>query len=149
MPNWVLNKLFVNGPVGDVAAFKEQARYGPLPKRGKPPKRRKAKTSGVNPDGILSLENFVPIPVGRRKWDVHKHGMSWETKIWGTKWEAQYPSIVRESKGRIFYAFYTAWNPPVVWLEKVSKLYPRLNFSLHFWGEYPRQIVRCKDGVLE
>jgi hypothetical protein len=149
MPNWVLNKLFIHGPVADVAAFKEQARYGPLPKRGKPPRRRKAKTSEVNPKGILSFRNFVPIPPGKRDWDPYKHGMSWETRFWGTKWEAQGPHIVRESKGRVFYQFGTAWNPPVRWLEQVSEMYPRLNFSLHFWCDDSREIVRAKSGRIE
>ena len=59
-------------------------------------------------------------------------GYQWQTDHWGTKWDVSDVYIDRDE--RWWRAdFDTAWSPPVYFLEKVSKDFPNLVFSMTYY----------------
>ena len=164
MPNWIGNKLYIVGPAQDIAAFKTKNRdaYVPVQAKGARLKTTKAalsldshseypKKKRVDGHSLhnkhqnlvvvdLSFNKMVPVPLVVND--------SWHTKHWGCMWDAYYPELVRESKRRLFYRFSTPWNPPFAWLIRVSKRFPSLRFSLHYWNDiYDRwDLVRIVKG---
>lgn len=55
----------------------------------------------------------------------------WNCSNWGTKWDVDI-EINEENDCAICLAFDSAWSPPVEWLNKVSKDYPKLKFILEY-----------------
>jgi hypothetical protein len=92
-------------------------------------KRRIEEKKGKKPLGGL------PMTKKRHKELINKYGFDnwydWSLANWGTKWDA-YETYCEKSIKELFYTFDTAWSPPVNWLEKVSKKYPKLRFTLEY-----------------
>jgi hypothetical protein len=136
VPNWIYNKLYVNGPIPEVRDFAYQARYGV--RRSAPDDvRRKARALADSPADSLSFSHFVSLTARQ---PGEKRGRSSASRartmqLWGTKWDAYGPRYHRTSRNRIWYGFLTAWDPPFEWLRRTSAQYPRLRFSLHVHGE--------------
>ena len=85
----------------------------------------------------LSLNALYPMPaelVGTDGLDERPNWRSWRYENWGTKWDAA-GKLVAEFEDSLEYSFRTAWNPPIEWLEKVSKDYPELQFTLRYVEE--------------
>ena len=152
MPNWIYNKLYVNGPIPEVRDFAYQARYGV--RRSAPDDvRRKARALADSPADSLSFSHFVSLTARQ---PGEKRGRSSASRartmqLWGTKWDAEGPRFHRTSRNRIWYEFLTAWDPPFEWLRSTSAQYLRLNFSLHVQGEiwnWPR-FVRASAGTFD
>lgn len=108
MPNWCYNRLTIEGEQKELEKFKKKAR---------------AK------DTDLSLNKFVPIPK-----DKENDWYDWHINNWGTKWDVD-AELVDEWEECLCYEFSSAWSPPVVWLETVSRKYPALEFKMKYEEE--------------
>jgi hypothetical protein len=58
-------------------------------------------------------------------------GYDWCISHWGTKW-GFCESELHEHKGHIGYTFDTAWSPPEPLIQKMSQMFPKLKFELHY-----------------
>ena len=158
MPNWVSNRLTISGPPEDIDRFAKVAgtmtratrKDGPpkvTPIKGKGKAKGIADNRSFRPE-VLSFSHFIPQPrkfpkaipkgyPGTPKW------MRWRAKYWGTKWEPCWPEVKRVYRTRIRYWFSTAWDAPVEFLERVSKRFPTLIFTLRYWqnGEWQAPCV--------
>jgi hypothetical protein len=116
MPNWCSNNLTVKSLRNDKKGILELKSF------------YHENTGVVDGDRQdLSFNASVPIPKNADGEELY-NGL---TEIWGTKWDAN--EVYFENKGEeLFYTFETAWSPPIEWLEKVSKMYPYLEFTLEF-----------------
>ena len=123
MPNWCENKLTVEGAKKGVRRFKQLAK----------PKARKG-------DADLSLASLYPIPEGVYLGDLgpeefQRYGKNnwrdWCITHWGTKWDAD-ATLTNELPISLVYEFESAWAPPVAWLTKVARDFPRLRFVLAY-----------------
>jgi hypothetical protein len=121
MPNWCENTFTVEGAEKDVQRFKQLA---------------KPKASKGYAD--LSLASLYPIPEGVYQGDLapeasQKYGKNnwydWCITHWGTKWDAD-ATLTNETPDFLVYEFKSAWSPPVAWLKKVARDFPRLRFTL-------------------
>lgn len=51
---------------------------------------------------------------------------------WGTKWDACDPVIVKQDPTEFLLQCNTAWSPPLEWGQKVSKMFPKLTFTIAY-----------------
>lgn len=90
--------------------------------------------------------------------DMDNSWYNWNHRNWGTKWDVavsddeQYPEteITIDSADTLGYRFNTAWSPPIVVIETLSRQYPNLNFNLSYeeetgWGGE----VELADGNMD
>ena len=121
MPNWCENKLTVEGAEEDVQRFKQLA-----------------KTKATKAGADLSLASLYPLPEGVYQGDLgpeesQRYGKNnwydWCITHWGTKWDAD-ATLTNEIPDFLVYEFESAWSPPVAWLTKVARDFPRLRFTL-------------------
>jgi Ferredoxin-like domain in Api92-like protein len=121
MPNWCENTLTVEGAEKDVQRFKQLA-----------------KPKATQADVDLSLASLYPIPEGVYQGDLgpeetQRYGKNnwrdWCITHWGTKWDAD-ARLTNELPDFLVYEFESAWSPPVAWLTKVARDFPRLRFTL-------------------
>lgn len=122
MPNWTYNTLTITGEKQELDKFRNEARAG---KRS------------------LSFDKFFPMPKELRGTTpgcekneqlIKKFGADnwhdWSKQNWGVKWDTRRPKIVVNKKNELVYVFDTPWNPPIKWMENVSKKFPMLKFLL-------------------
>jgi hypothetical protein len=117
MPNWVYNKVTIEGPLAEVERFQQQA----------------------NTDQVLSFETFVPSPG-----EDNPNWYEWNIKNWGTKWDACRPMVgelERHADGvaRLEYEFETAWAEPEPVFRAMAEQFPALVFDITYneeqgWG---------------
>jgi len=157
MANWVRNDLYIRGPKADIGAFRKQAMgvwWESYEKDKMRLRRGKAAADGRTP---LSFQNFIPLAVNARDRRNAKRNSTRDCvddpeiyaafRLWGVKWDACEVFLLNDKPVRLLYTFMTPWDPPRLWLRKVSRKYPRLHFSMHFWTENDeRGIVRMKGG---
>jgi hypothetical protein len=131
MPNWCSNDLEIKGSPKEIKRFRTQAEAKTQPKE-------EGTVAGL-------IENFfaqfVPIPadiytgnVGQEEEKKYgkKNWYDWCPRNWGTKWDACECHVAIAKENQVVYCFDTAWSPPIEWLEKVAKLYPKLHFKLKY-----------------
>ena len=70
------------------------------------------------PDDIIQESIVFGIDYDGRDW------YTWNTKNWGTKWNAYNQERVRES-GRLIFRFETAWSPPHPVMEVLAAEFPK------------------------
>lgn len=82
-------------------------------------------------------------------------------KIWGTKWDARNPAILKQTPTELLITCDTPWSPPTEWGRRVSGLFPELDFciaycesGLQFYGVskfngYARKTVNKEYRFLE
>ena len=144
MPNWIQNRLTINGPEPDIDRFVTSAGTKPETKIEKDNINRlltvgRIKKATRKDDRewrteILWFENLVPIPTkfptkyNKQKEDERAY--NWRLDNWGTKWSAYDAYAKRIYRTRIRYEFDTAWNAPLTWVKAVAKQYPNLQFFL-------------------
>ena len=151
MPNWCENTLTVEGAEDAVQRFKQLAK----PKEGMTdtdlsldslypvPDEIKNTVSGGNViDGVYVKVwrevNGKPVAIPKDELNAmqKKYGATnwytWCTEHWGTKWDVQ-ATLTNETPDFLAYGFETAWSPPVAWLTKVARDFPRLRFTLHYY----------------
>jgi len=56
----------------------------------------------------------------------------WSINNWGTKWNAYHSN---HEKGTNLIEFDTAWSCPMSFIEKLSEVYPKLGFEIHYIDE--------------
>ena len=116
MPNFTYNTLIVTGDTENLRTFKKNAR------------------SAMS---ALSLSALYPMPVELKGTNAEDEGPNWyrwSIENWGTKWDVD-GKLVAEYEDSLEYAFRSAWNPPLEWLQKVSRDYPELRFRLRYVEE--------------
>lgn len=127
MPNWCVNKLTISGLKAERERFKKQAVCGendfafesflPLPKE-------------LDLGPIGTEEEQGPAAEARKK----KYGYAtWYDRncaVLGTKWDVQGHLV--KSRGELEYTFDSAWAPPTAGIQKVSKQFPSLTFTLEY-----------------
>ena len=141
MPNWCFNHLRVTGPAKDVARFQDQAAgFGPW----------HTPEVGQGPD-ILNFHSLLPIPAEVLTSGYDMAGYNWEIQHWGCKLGACHAALADEWEGGVIYEFDTAWSPPLILVEQVSRVWPTLIFVLDY--EEPgmgfKGLSRAEGGVLE
>ena len=117
MPNWCENRLEVRGKEADVDRFAE----------------------GFVKNGISA---FVPTPkelvedTGTEEENMKKYGAAswydWRLENWGTKWDITDVYTLERDEGYAAFSFDTAWAPPIEAFEKISKMFPGLEFILQY-----------------
>ena len=129
MPNWCENTLTIKAN-----ANKDMEDYNRL-------KSLLKETLKVDKDtGCVDnlFDSIIPIPKELHNTESPKDKPNWYdwcVDNWGTKWDAcdcfmyteQY-----EEYNEIEFSFNTAWGPPILWLEKVGKLFPNLLLWLYY-----------------
>ena len=162
MPNWCVNELIITGEKEEVAKFKRKARgedtdlslenFVPTPKElvnlRTPPlivseKEYKKKyqealeeSKRLKEKGIDHLA--LPITKKMSKELIKKYGTNnwydWRIANWGTKWDVD-AELRIDNETYLAYSFDSAWSPPLTWLEKVAKQFPKLHFKLKYEEE--------------
>jgi len=143
MPNWCENDLTLLGKTKDIEKFKEHV-----------------ETS----KSILDENTIVPYPDTFNKMDeeddeysssgFNAGGYEWCVENWGTKWGICDPEIIDEwdykDESEMVYSFRTAWSPPTPLIEKMSEMFPDIEFDLRFFeaGMAYNGVYRIKNGVI-
>lgn len=156
MPNWSSNDLIVTGPNTELQRFKKQA--AEYKETEEPPLPPEATTKEIaerlademtqeEHKHVLTFTAFHPMPKHEKNW------YDWNCENWGTKWDASDASIVKETSRSIQYYFDTAWAPPIPIIEKMSKQFPKLKFTLKFYeggmGFQGKVIMRQEPELFE
>ena len=129
MPNWCTNIFSITGLKEDLECFEVRAF-----------------------DGGFKFQNLCPMPEDEvtqkseskdsylRKFDLHMDSDTpewyhWRIHNWGTKWDLGPESVYRvhEDPECLILEFDTAWSPPLQFVEKVCKMFPRLEFRLEYY----------------
>ena len=134
MPNYCNNTLEVNGSYNDLNRFWNKNKF---------------LSENEENNSFLSFNKSHPLP--QHKENEQDEWYNWRLKNWGTKWDACECSIseditIEENLPKkcktFFYYFDTAWTPPVEWMNKVSTLFPKIQFTItyeeagcDFWGK--------------
>jgi hypothetical protein len=92
-------------------------------------------------DGEAFMKEFV------RSMSEDNDWYHWNVRNWGTKWDVavsngdEYPDTVMEitDNGSVMYRFNTAWSPVFEAIEKLSEMFPSLEFDYEYeeeqgWG---------------
>jgi len=178
MPNWTENTLEIKGNEKYIAKFKKLANSKelttgvktvlsfnslyPMPKELddilSPPvivsekEYRKAiekKNYGEKIDELKGIPITKKISQDLKKKFGADNWYDWSNKHWGTKWDTSCATLL-DNKKKLQYNFSSAWSPPVAWLQKVSKDFPELSFTLKF--DEPamgyRGEVKAKNGEI-
>lgn len=152
MPNHVENDFFVKGIKTDLIKFKKFAqdkdsllsanKFIPYPKKYKDLDDKRAIIDKKRTEFINANVTKIGLETARKKaWEkfpsikdgFNSGGYDWCCNNWGTKWGMYDASIVTESKDTIQYFFRSAWSPPIKVIEKMSKMFPSIEFTLYFF----------------
>jgi hypothetical protein len=122
MPNWCENQLEVRGPEKSMEKFQKESK-------------------GKKHD--LTMKSTIPMPdyiyqgdLGEQEQKQYgeNNWYDWSRNNWGTKWDVE-GTLIYQDNNRLEYEFLSAWAPPTVWLQKVSRLFPDLYFELKYVEE--------------
>ncbi len=122
MPNWCFNHLRVTGPAADVTRFQNQAvGFSPWP------------TPSAEPAAeVFNFHSLLPIPADVLATGNRAAGHHWQRQHWGCRGGAEDAVLLDEWDGGVIYEFATAWNPPLAFLEQVSRRWPALLCVLEY-----------------
>lgn len=146
MPNWVSNWISVSGKKEDVERFIEKAKQ-PRP-TGMNEETKEIEYSLDEQEGF-TFWNFIAPPQeavesgeyfgihgwanGERKGDTKNNWYEWNTREWGTKWDACHLDPreieVDGDNASMSYSFETAWSIPEPVFEAMVEQHPELTFS--------------------
>ena len=141
MPNWCFNHLRVTGPAQDVTRFQNRAvGFSPWPT---PP-------AGQTPE-VFNFHRLLPIPADVLATGNRAAGHHWERQHWGCRGGAADAALLDEWDGGVIYEFATAWNPPLAFLEQVSRQWPSLLWLLEYEELLAgfQGLAKGEAGVLE
>jgi hypothetical protein len=114
MPNYTHNSMIVEGPLEDLAKFREGMGEG---------------------DDIGLLEKFLPTSEYHRTHEGYNDGgYEWCIATWGTKWP-EGDLEVFDDPTVAHMTFATAWSPPLAGIARISELFPTLVFSIDWQGD--------------
>lgn len=146
MPNWVNNTLTVNGDKYQVKAFAERAKQPGLFTTEGESISELSFANFVRPDASIMGEYFGSEPLlspSQYSWQTtmeeSNHWYYWNTRNWGTKWDACEADVLSRSESEIVYSFSTAWAPPTPVFYAMVQQFPELSFELRYneeqgWG---------------
>lgn len=132
MPNWVYNTMSVSGSKEAIANFK-------------------IKAVKDERDEVLSYWNFVTPPQealdsgeyhSENGWskddgsygDTENNWYNFNTREWGTKWDASDTWITEDEETHLVYSFSSPWSPPIPVFEAMTEQHPNLEF-IFSWQE--------------
>lgn len=162
MPNWTTNTLRIES--SDSEEIKQMNQF--FKENTKPHEKDKGRV-------VLTFQGAVPrhkdlditcpaqtdeekkqAEINLKKYGA-KDWYDWNRYNWGTKWDANTWGDCyidgEDDWAEIVIQFNTAWSPPLVWLEKVSKKYPLLTFKMDV-EEESEEFIGCpvaRGGVLK
>lgn len=129
MPNWVKNNLRIKVNGEKVLEILEMIK---------------------DENGDMTFEKIAPTPEElltepspqrdkeKAKKFKEKYGAddwyNWRCKNWGCKWDASESGFYEED-GYSMVSFETPWSPPRAFLEKLSKMFPKVEFEMQFAEE--------------
>ena len=122
MPNWCFNYLRVIGPAEDVTRFQNQAEgfsTWPTSPAGPPPE-------------VFNFQSLLPIPAEVLATENPTARQEAQRQHWGCRGGAEDAVLLDEWDGGGIYEFATAWNPPLAFLEQVSRRWPALLCVLEY-----------------
>lgn len=114
MPNWCENYLTIRGSYEIRTKFLQQIDGFDL-----------ETLSFIK--SIKLFDTFIPMP---EEYNYDEQWYDWRVKNWGVKWDV---TSFNKFKHKNLYTeiyFDTAWNPPLIFLQNVSKKYSNLSFHL-------------------
>ena len=124
MPNWCENNLIVTGHKDAVKKFDDDF-------KGYPSEIQEYGAKNMQKNYCFNAIRSMPEGVDWYSWAVNN---------WGTKWDIYHllvvSSITKMAFGqslKAYYAFDTAWTPPVEFVDYASRLYPDLRFELNYF----------------
>ena len=131
MPNWCDNRLVIS--TWSETEKEDEAR--------KQIEEFRDKAKLIEEDGTeatsLSLNKLYPMPKeleGTKAPSDNPNWYDWRVEHWGTKWDIDC-CLNYDDEDYLEYSFQSAWSPPVLFLEKVSKDFPLLRFILKYEEE--------------
>jgi Ferredoxin-like domain in Api92-like protein len=96
------------------------------------------------PDCVVEAERHLKIKeiTGYLNWH------DWSVDNWGTKWNSYgYRGIINAPKWYVF-QFYTAWEPPIPVLRKLTEMWPTLKFTFQghdecedYWSSLDQEVA--------
>lgn len=158
MPNWASCDLWISGPKDIRTAFingltPEEGddmsilkSYNPCPKDLL---ETEATSFGRGNEDLPEAKELKT----REEYNLEKYGAAnwyhWCNSHWGTKWGDCETKVVRNTNNA-FITFQSAWGPPTVGLEAVSKKFPDLTFKLKYYerGMSFQGTWICKNGAV-
>lgn len=138
MPNWVENTINITGSAEDIADFKAKA--------------SQAKTTVWDnkeelDESVLSFMNFISPPQeaiasgeyygthgfkdGKEVGRTPNNWYEFNSREWGTKWDASEEELRNENATELSYYFQTAWAPPEPVFQAMAEQHPKLTFQFH------------------
>lgn len=116
MPNWCECRLGIYGNSKELNRFMEQS---------------KVHDPDNEYDTDLSLNATIPIPDHLLEQGSGDEIGQWKKISWGIGRDVEavrtvYTGIMAQ------YEFYSPWQPPIVWMVDVSKMYPNLRFMMKY-----------------
>lgn len=132
MPNWCECELTVKGRKEEVDSFTA-----------------KVITEDKNGENAFDFNVIVPMPEEllieeekdlsglRASGSIVPRWYEWRVANWGTKWNASdLCDIVQQTLKngvKSYFAFSTAWSPPIPVIEAAAAKFPTLEFTLKYW----------------
>ncbi|NMG64339.1 hypothetical protein GPA19_05190 [Azoarcus indigens] len=181
MPNHVTNRVTIAGPAESVAELRKScfAMHKPeVPAFW----REKASAGGgggaqewldriakreAEPEyEVFDFNRIIPAPAfiangdglisGSREDQTGRNWHRWNSKKWGTKWNAYKLSIVEDEPGKLVFQFDTAWSSPTPILDVIAEWFPELHIVAEyfdeghcFWGVDTKPVNAAKFSVQE
>ena len=163
MPNWCSNTLEVRGDIEQLKEFVEKSvvkegirepdftMEGLLPT----PKELTEVTSPVIWRGDENDTEGKAAFEADNKRRLETYGATdwydWNVSNWGTKWDVGESHISYDDEDLFIVSYDTAWSPNITFVQKVSKMFPGLEFRLTYMepGCNFCGVAHCVDGELE
>jgi hypothetical protein len=145
MPNEVENLLTLSGKPADVEAVTRllASEEGPLDFNRVSPYPEHFAVLDRAAEEYVAKHGFAGAP----KDGYHHGGLDWRCDNWGTKWNAygvagpMQPVTPGPFDGAVaHYIFWTAWGPPLPFLEALAERFPRLYITLTTWDRNVRSL---------
>jgi len=150
MPNWCRNELTIYGNSESIKKFKSAVFGYKMPSddcveiilsqlhQHVSSEAMKQIRDVIQNDGLtlynldVLFEKLYPIPQEMVDSDDYDEINKWCIKHWGTKADAWDIKVHIIDECSISFTFYTAWSPPIEWVDHVASLFPDVNFDLEY-----------------
>jgi len=146
MPNWVYNKVDVSGSAEEIALFKSKVNQ-PRPESFDEDKKELVSDTDAR---VFTFWSFIAPPKealesgeyfetngwanGKQSGNTTNNWYNFNSREWGTKWDAVSATLAEESDTHLSYTFETAWSAPSPIFEAMVEQHPELEFYIH-WEE--------------
>ena len=132
MPNWCYNKVQIDFPHPKIKeSFMN--RFFAFPAIYSDDFMERHQLKRIVERKYYCMNGLYPVPLMIKAVGFDKAGYDWQCDNWGTKWDFFLTKEdIKETGNSISFYVKTAWEPPIGFLEYVSKLYPDIKISLSF-----------------